>query len=117
MNSKQVGDFGEKIATDYLRDKKYKILENNFKRKWGEIDIVGKKDKKIIFFEVKTMHKIPGFFPEDQISLKKKNQLRKITQIYLSENKIPLNTRCQIDVLTIEIDSVSEKTLEEIYKK
>ena len=40
---KELGNFGEKIARDYLKRKKYKILAKNFKKKRGEIDIVAKK--------------------------------------------------------------------------
>ena len=107
-NSKRIGDFGEKIARHYLEKKKYKILAQNFKNKWGEIDIIAKKKDEITFFEIKTLHspKISQektFFPEDKISLKKKNQFRKMAQIYLSERKIPLDFPYQIDVLSVEI--------------
>ncbi len=103
MRSKELGNFGEKIASNYLKKKKYKILAKNFKRKWGEIDIVTKKKNKIIFFEVKSISKREGFLPEDQISQKKKRQLLKMAQIYLSENKISLAVPHQIDILAIEI--------------
>jgi len=110
MNSKELGDFGEKIARDYLKKKRYKILAKNFKRKWGEIDIVAKKKRKIIFVEVKTILEQEGFLPEDEIDWKKKKQLRKMAQIYLSANKIPLSRPYQIDVVAIEITPDFKKT-------
>jgi putative endonuclease len=70
MNPKELGNLGEKIAQDYLKKKKYRILAQNFKRKWGEIDIVAKKQGKIIFVEVKTISKKYGFSPEDEIDRK-----------------------------------------------
>lgn len=103
ISPKELGNLGEKIARRYLQKKKYKILAKNFKRKWGEVDIVAKKKNRIIFFEVKCISKKEGFFPEDQVSQKKKRQLLKMTQIYLSENKIPLAIPHQIDILAIEI--------------
>ncbi|PJA01307.1 hypothetical protein COX75_00090, partial [bacterium (Candidatus Gribaldobacteria) CG_4_10_14_0_2_um_filter_33_15] len=105
MNSKEIGILGEKIAEKYLKEKGYKILEKNFKRKWGEIDIVAKKKNKLIFFEVKTLQQTPDeiFLPEDEVDFKKKKQLRKITQIYLSEKKIPLESDYQIDILAIRL--------------
>lgn len=109
MNSKKLGNFGEKIARKYLKGKKYRILSQNFKRKWGEIDIVGKKKDKIIFFEVKTILEKQGFMPEDEISLKKKRQLRKMAQIYLSENKISFDNPWQIDIIAIEVLSDFQK--------
>ena len=115
MNSKKVGQLGERIAKEYLQRKGYKILAKNFKRKWGEMDIIAKKkssfalrgateDKdKIIFFEVKTIQKKEGFLPEDEIGTKKKRQLLKMALIYFCEQKIPLDTSYQIDILAIEL--------------
>ena len=114
---KELGNLGEKIARKYLERKKYKILSQNFERKWGEIDIVAKKKDMISFFEVKTLRsainghpaevgrspQVSSFYPEDQVSLKKKRQLWKMAQIYLSENKIPFDTPYQIDIIAVEI--------------
>jgi len=103
MRARKLGQLGESIAESYLKSKKYKILEKNFKRKWGEIDIVAQKKGRFIFVEVKTIQKNQGFFPEDKINWKKKNQLRKMAQIYLLENNISLFTPWQIDIIAIEI--------------
>lgn len=101
----QLGKWGEKKAVEYLQNKGYKIIEKNFKRKWGELDIVAQKEKTIIFCEVKTIAKQSEdepFFPEDEINEKKEKQLRKMVQIYLSSKKISPETPCQIDVIAIE---------------
>ena len=105
-NPKIIGNFGEKIGSEYLRKKGYKILERNFKKKWGEIDIIGKKNGNLIFFEIKTLHQARGkpFSPEDEINFKKKNQLRKMAQIYLSEKRISKNAPYQIDILSIVLN-------------
>ena len=108
-DSKNLGEQGEETAQDYLKSKGYKILTQNFKRKWGEIDIVVKKQGKIIFVEVKTIIKNQGFFAQDQVDYKKKNQLRKMAQIYLSENKIPFESPWLIDVVAVEINPISGK--------
>ena len=103
QNAKQkLGKTGEDIATDYLIENKYRIIERNWQTKWGEIDIVAVKKKVLIFVEVKTLNKNKTFFPEDEIAPKKQKQLLKITQIYLSKHKIPLSTPRQIDVIAIE---------------
>ena len=115
-NSKKLGELGEKIAQKHLKEKGYKILARNFKKKWGEIDIVAKKRKKIVFIEVKTIRKKEGFFPEDEIDQKKKKQLIKIDQIYLQESKIPLETPWQIDIIAIEISPNLKKAKIRHYK-
>lgn len=111
MNRKAIGKLGEDKAVDYLKDRGYNILATNWQNKWGEIDIVAspprqkfwQKDK-IVFCEVKTIRQKAGFMPEDEINQKKERQLLKMAQIYLSANKIPLNTPHQIDILAVEIN-------------
>jgi len=109
-NPKIIGNFGEKIGLEYLRKKGYKILERNFKKKWGEIDIVGEKNGNLIFFEIKTIKSKDGFSPEDEIDFKKKNQLRKMAQIYLAEKRISKDAPYQIDILSIVLDPASKAT-------
>jgi len=115
-NSKKLGELGEKIAQKHLKEKGYKILARNFKKKWGEIDIVAKKRKKIVFIEVKTIRKKEGFSPEDEIDQKKKKQLIKMAQIYLQEFKIPFKTPWQIDIIAIEISPNLKKAKIRHYK-
>ena len=109
ITPKELGNLGEKIAGCYLQRKRYKILAQNFKRKWGEIDIVAKKKDRIVFFEVKSIQKREGFLPEDEIDWKKKRQLWKMAQIYLSENKISFSIPWQIDIIAVEIFSDFKK--------
>lgn len=98
----QLGAWGEDVAVKFLKNKKYKIIERNWQNKWGEIDIVTKFNKTIIFVEVKTIYQNPSFHPLDQVNLKKQWQLAKMAQLYLSKHRIPLNTSCQIDIITVE---------------
>ena len=65
--------------------------------------MVAKKKGKLVFVEVKTIQKREGFLPEDEVDWKKKKQLRKMAQIYLSENKIPFESPWQIDIIAIEV--------------
>ncbi len=113
--SQKIGAIGENIAADYLKKKGYKILARNFKTKWGELDIVAQKNKIIIFVEVKTLKFNPSkkseFQPEDEITFHKARQLRKMAQIYLSANKLPLDISQQIDIIAIEINPNSQKPI------
>jgi len=112
MNSKQLGNLGEKIAADYLKNKGYKIVEKNYSKKWvgglqkGEIDIIVKKDKTISFVEVKTLARAYGgnFFPEDKVDFQKQRKLIKLAENWLREKKIPFESKWQIDVIGISID-------------
>jgi putative endonuclease len=113
---KQLGNFGEKIAADYLKNKGYKILGRNFFFRMekiaiakGEIDIIAKKDKIISFVEVKTLSKDKGFEPEDEVDFKKQKKLIKLAEIWLNKNKIALDTKWQIDVIAIKVNLETKK--------
>lgn len=101
MDRKTTGALGEKEAQEYLKSKGYQILARNFKRKWGELDIVAKKKRVIVFCEVKTIREINDFHPIDEITPKKQRQLSKMARIYLSENKFPADTAYQIDIIGV----------------
>ena len=51
---RQVGDFGEEITAEYLEKNGYRILDRNYSKPFGEIDIIAIKDDLIAFVEVKT---------------------------------------------------------------
>ena len=106
-NTKTLGDTGEKIAKNYLREKGYKILDKNFRySKLGELDIIAKRGNNIIFFEVKArMRKgLSEFKPEDNITRTKQKKLVKLAQIWLAKHPAAAgDTGWQIDILAIEI--------------
>ena len=116
MDSKQLGNFGENIASEYLKNKGYKILDKNYLKELsavskGEIDIVVKRDKIISFVEVKTIAFAAGggYLPEDKVDFRKQRQLIKLAQMWLSEKKIPLDSKWQIDVISIKVNLNSKK--------
>ncbi len=81
----QLGKLGENIACEYLVKNNYKIIERNFLRPWGELDIITKSpDKTLVFIEVKTIN---GDFnqaiqPEQQLSTAKLKRLKKTASLY-----------------------------------
>lgn len=103
-NNIAVGKYGEDIASDYLRKNGYKVLERNFKKSWGEIDIICSFGGVIIFVEVKTQNKGNRFFirPEENITSFKQKQLIKSAKSYLAYKK-QLSNQWQIDVIAIEL--------------
>ena len=52
---RQIGDTGEEVACKYLEARGFKVLERNYLRKWGEIDIIAEKAKRLYFVEVKSV--------------------------------------------------------------
>jgi len=110
MNTRQFGNFGEKIAERYLKDKGYEILDKNYSFRIsgnpqkGEIDIVAKKSDIISFVEVKLLRN-PAMLisPEEKVDFWKQRKLVKTAESWLMKKKIPLNSKWQIDVIGIKI--------------
>jgi putative endonuclease len=105
---KIVGKIGEDCATSYLLSKKWDILDRNYYKKWGEIDIIALKDHTINFIEVKTITKryicntgIDEYRPEDNIHLYKTKRLKRTIQTYLLERQIPLSFDWEFSIITI----------------
>lgn len=108
-DNKKIGKLGEDIGVKYLKGKRYKILDRNFEKragsmKFGEIDIIAKKDKIIIFCEVKTLSSGNGPSPEQKVDFKKRETIIKTAEIWLDEHKKGQNIKWQIDVLAIVLD-------------
>ena len=103
---RKFGDIGEKIAEKYLIDKGYRIIEKNYLKPYGEIDIVGANGKIITFFEVKTsdISQTRDFLPEQRVNHKKARKLRKTCEVYLLERKYPIDQEWQIDILSVVLD-------------
>ena len=74
------GKIGEKFTVKFLKKNKYKILDLNFNTKMGEIDIVAKKDKYIVFVEVKTRDENSWYSPVYAVTASKRKKIIKTAQ-------------------------------------
>lgn len=104
MNNITTGKYGEDLATEFLKKKGYRILERNFKKPWGELDVIAEYSGETVFIEVKTQHKNNRFFikPEENITPFKQKQLIKSAKGYLTFKK-KLNNKWRIDVVAVEL--------------
>jgi len=105
------GDIGEEVAFLYLKKHGYKILERNHTNKIGEIDIIAKKHKTIVFVEVKTQYEPEkiGLHPERNVDYKKQQKLIRTAQYYLLQHNYPDSTTWQIDVIGVILDESARK--------
>lgn len=104
QNTKEIGALTENLAAEYLKNKKYKILEKNFRCRFGEIDIVAQKNKILVFVEVKSRTNFDNrYSPLDNITQAKKQKLIKLGQYYLKNKRIPSDSSWQIDVIAVEL--------------
>jgi len=104
MNIKnKIGIFGQDLAKDFLQQREYQILTENYYTQAGEIDIICQKDEQLVFIEVKTRTSQEFGIPEQAIDKNKKEKLHKTALNYLQENKIS-QENWRIDCIAIEIN-------------
>lgn len=94
---------GEDLATQYLRENKYKIIERNFRKSYGEIDIICLKNNTLVFVEVKTRTSNAYGTPIEAISYYKLKSLIKTAEFY-SHLHPELPQALQIDAISIMLD-------------
>ena len=110
-----IGKLGEDIAVKYLEKHGYKILDRNYRKPWGEIDIIASENigknqflvrqrQELVFIEVKTQNQKFEWRPEENITRHKKRQLSRIIMTYLKANRIPEDQNWRVDVLAITLD-------------
>ena len=112
LKEQKLGQIGENLAEEYLKSLDYEILDRNYREKWGEIDIVAKKGEIIVFIEVKTLNvsRETLFNPFENITYKKKRNLKKSARMYLVKKRYSPETEWQIDVIAIETDPDTGKS-------
>ncbi len=101
-SNRSIGNKYEGIASEYLIKNGYEIIKRNFHfGKIGEIDIIAKKDKIIVFFEVKARKNLDFGTIYDTMPVAKRKSVRKVAEGYLYINKIS-NIECRIDFIGID---------------
>jgi len=87
-NKIQLGREGEKIAASYLSKKGYRILEMNYRCRFGEIDIVARQQNTYVFVEVKTRKSLYFGRPAEAIDCCKKQHMLKVAQHYIQYHRL-----------------------------
>lgn len=104
-NTRVTGKLGEDIACKWLENHGFLIVERNYLKKWGELDIIAAKDKILHFVEVKGVfrakYKSNGHRPEENVHELKIRRLRRTIQTYLLEKHCDKDSSFQFHVLTV----------------
>lgn len=103
MTRLAVGKLGEDIACSYLKNKGYTILENNFRTRFGELDIVVQKENRLVFIEVKTrIGRLKGK-PYESVNLRKLSHLKRAINYFLKTKDFH-TYKLRLDVITIVLN-------------
>ena len=106
MNRRQFGLEGESAARDYLISKGVKILETNFRRAPGEIDIIARQKKTILFVEVKRRSSLRFGRPSEAVNSAKQTHILRTAMLYLQENGLE-NAPVRFDIIEILPDGIN----------
>jgi putative endonuclease len=115
-NSQKIGELGEEIACKFLMKHGFSILERNYTKKWGEIDIIAEKLGKRYFIEVKSTSVSSLDYvsslanksdyagrPEENMHPQKLKRLRRVVETYLISKRTG-DINWQFDLLVVYID-------------
>lgn len=116
-DKQKIGKMGEDVARKFLMKHGFSIQDQNHTKKWGELDIVATKDKRIHFIEVKSMvavdlelaMKSGGYRPEDNMHPYKMKRMARTIQTYLLEENIDEDVEWQVDLLLVYMDMKRRK--------
>ena len=110
---RKIGDIGEDVACTYLEKKGYIVIQRNYWKPWGEIDIVAKKANSLRFIEVKSISR-GTLRPEENMHPAKIKRLHRAIQTYLLDHKVPETTHWQVDLACVRLDFVTKKAQVEL---
>ncbi len=120
--SQKIGESGENIACRYLKSNGYSIIERNYTKKYGEIDVIANKGKMVHFIEIKSVsceitvsnviHETNlrfGIRPEENLHQAKLRRLHNTIETYLAEKMVSETTQWQLDLVCVYLDIKNKK--------
>ncbi|MFZ3011613.1 MAG: YraN family protein [Minisyncoccia bacterium] len=118
--TQKIGEIGENIAEKFLVKHGFSILERNYTKKWGEIDIIAEKNNRLYFIEVKSVSRVTldnvshvttdnNYRPEDNMHPWKLKRMSRTIQTYLLSEKISEGKEWQVDLLVVYLDLKNKK--------
>lgn len=107
MNNREKGSVYEELAVDYLRKRGYQILKRNYRCRMGEIDIICRDGRYLVFVEVKyraNNHQGGAFMA---VTRHKQHKISQVAAFYLMEQGLSEGTACRFDVVAIDGEVIS----------
>ena len=93
------GAWGEALAAEYLRKRKYSLVDRGYSCRFGEIDLIVSNKNYLVFVEVKVRKNADFANAGDYVDYFKQKKLRTTASLYLSQN--PTNLQPRFDVIEI----------------
>ena len=99
-----LGPWGEALAAEYLRKKRFRIAAMNYRTRLGELDLVAEDGQFVVFCEVKLRKTADFAAAREFVDARKQQRLRAAALLYLSEHETALQPR--FDVIEISADGL-----------
>jgi putative endonuclease len=105
-----IGNVGEDIACEWLKKRGFLILDRNYNKKWGELDIVVIKDKILQFIEVKSLTDTnSGYRAEENVHDLKVKRLKRTIQTYMLEKKYGLEKPFLFHIMVVNMNKLTRR--------
>lgn len=101
MNRRQIGTEYEEQAADFLRKKGCKVVEKNYRCRAGEVDLIVRDGKYLVFVEVKYRHNERAGNPLEAVNRTKQRRISKTAVWYLQSRGLSMEEPCRFDVVGI----------------
>ena len=106
MKRNKEGRLGERLARLRLVLSGYRIVEVNYRTRYGEIDIVARDGDELVFVEVKTKRSKEYGPPEEEVDGRKQQKLTRMALMYLAEKRGGHDAACRFDVVTVDLSGM-----------
>lgn len=105
-NKQIIGNYGENIAREHLKQKGYQFVDRNYRCPFGEIDIIMRDNNQVVFVEVKTRNEkwFEYGSPEKAVNFKKKKRLSRLAKYYLNRHRELEYTEYRFDIVSILVN-------------
>ena len=116
QSRKDIGRIGEEVASTFLERKGFKIIARNYRKPWGEIDIIAEKDGSVRFIEVKAVscerlprvsNEMTDYRPEEQVHPAKLKKIARTAELYMAHTNDDRDF--QIDVVGVFLEMKARK--------
>jgi putative endonuclease len=102
-----VGRWGESVAAKHMKTLGFRVVERNWRRQGGELDIIAEANGQWVFVEVKARTNAAFGAPEESVTARKQSLLRRAAWSYLEQHEI-MDASWRIDVIAIERSPTGE---------
>lgn len=91
-----MGSWGEDIACEHLRKKRYRVIGRNYGCRFGEIDVIAEKGRYVVFVEVKLRRDDRFAAAAEFVTLEKQRRVIAAAKLWLAQNSVPLQPRFDV---------------------